>query len=155
MSYKNKTYVIFDADTDIREYNLMKAWKENDNIDFNFYNAHDLNVISSSSSEEQIKRKLKERLNNTKQAIVLVGKNTKNLYTFVRWEIEVALEMDIPIIAVYLCKSNETPPILKNKAYFLSVPFQSLEVKNALDMFPSEYDKNKSRAPSSINLCNL
>lgn len=155
MSYKNKTYVIFDADTDIGYYDLMKAWKKNDNIDFDFYNAHDLNVIPSSSSEEQIKRKLKKRLNNTKQAIVLVGKNTKNLYTFVRWEIEVALEMDIPIIAVYLCESNETPPILEKKAYFLSVSFKSLEVKKALDMFPSEYDKNKSRAPYSINLCDL
>ena len=37
MAYRNKTYVCFDGDTDMRYYNLMKAWKQNDNTDFNFY----------------------------------------------------------------------------------------------------------------------
>ena len=32
MAYKNKTYVCFDADNDIKYYNLMKAWKENETI---------------------------------------------------------------------------------------------------------------------------
>lgn len=36
MSYKNKVYVSFDADNDIRYYWLMKAWKQNDEINFNF-----------------------------------------------------------------------------------------------------------------------
>ena len=41
MAYRNKTYVCFDADSDIRYYNLMKAWKENDRMNrsrcrFNF-----------------------------------------------------------------------------------------------------------------------
>ena len=71
MSYKNKTYVMFDADTDILIYRLMTAWKENKKIDFNFHNAHELNNLRKTASEEQIKRKLRERLNNTKQAILL------------------------------------------------------------------------------------
>ncbi|EGQ7642058.1 TIR domain-containing protein [Vibrio cholerae] len=153
MSYRNKTYVIFDADTDMKMYRLMTAWKENEKIDFDFYNAHDLNNLRDGSSEETIKTKLKERLKNTKQAIVLVGENTKNLYKFVRWEIDVAMSMDIPIIAVNLCKANgetkNTPPILKNNAYFVSVPFEIKKIKHALDYFPSEYHKNKSKAPSS------
>ncbi|MGO0308790.1 TIR domain-containing protein [Endozoicomonas acroporae] len=153
MSYRNKTYVIFDADTDIKWYRLMTAWKENDNIDFDFHNAHDLNNLLKSSSEETIKGKLRERLHNTKQAIVLVGENTKNLYKYVRWEIEVAISMDIPIIAVNLDKSNKatdkTPSILKNRAYFVSVPFEQKKIKHALDKFPAEYHENKSKAPSS------
>ncbi len=153
MSYKNKTYVMFDADTDIKMYRLMTAWKANQNIDFNFHNAHELNNLRSSASDEQIKRKLRERLRSTKQAILLVGENTKNLFKFVRWEIEVALSMDIPIIAVNLCKSNDetdrTPPILKNNAYFVSVPFEQSKIKFALDNFPSQYHRNKLDAPSS------
>jgi hypothetical protein len=153
MSYKNKTYVIFDADTDIRMYRLMTAWKANSNIDFNFHDAHDLNNLRSYASEEQIKRKLKERLNNTKQVIVLVGQNTKNLHRFVRWEIEVAINLGLPIIAVNLDKSNgatqKTPPILKNNAYFVSVPFEQNKIKYALDNFPSEFHRNKSNAPSA------
>jgi hypothetical protein len=146
---------MFDADTDIGIYRLMTAWKANSNIDFNFHDAHDLNNLRQTASEEQIKRKLRERLNNTKQAILLVGDNTKNLYKFVRWEIEVAISMDIPIIAVNLCKSNSatvrTPPILKNSAYFVSVPFDQSKIKHALDQFPAEYHRNKSQAPSSRN----
>ena len=122
MSYKNKTYVMFDADTDMKMYRIMQMWKSNDKVDFNFHNAHELNNLRATASEEQIKRKLRERLNNTKQAILLVGDSTKNLYKFVRWEIELAINMDIPVIAVNLCKTNgstvKTPPILKNNAYF-------------------------------------
>jgi len=153
MSYKNKTYIIFDADSDIKYYRLMTAWNAKENIDFNFHDAHDLNNLWKNSSEETIKRKLRERMKNSKQAIVLVGDSTKDLYKYVRWEIEIAINMDIPIIAVNLNKLNEihskTPPILKNNAYFVSVPFELKKIKYALDNFPNEYDKEKKNAPSS------
>ncbi len=42
-TYTNKTYVAFDADSDIRYYRLMQAWKKNNNTTFDFYDAHDLN----------------------------------------------------------------------------------------------------------------
>ena len=66
MAYRNKTYVCFDGDNDIRYYNLMKAWKQNDNTNFNFYDAHDINTALDSSTEETIKRRLRERLINSK-----------------------------------------------------------------------------------------
>ena len=154
MSYKNKTYIIFDADNDIKYYRLMTAWQKNDKIDFDFHDAHDLNNLWKESSEETIKRKLRERMKNSKQAIVLVGDSTKDLYKYVRWEIEIAISMDIPIIAVNLNKLNEahskTPPILKNNAYFVSVPFELKKIKYALDNFPKFYHENKNEAPSSL-----
>lgn len=61
MAYRNKTYVCFDGDTDIKYYNLMKAWKQNDNTDFNFYDAHDLNTAYDSSKEESIKKAIKRK----------------------------------------------------------------------------------------------
>jgi hypothetical protein len=42
MAYRNKTYVIFDADNDMWAYGYMKGWKSNENLDFNFHDAHDL-----------------------------------------------------------------------------------------------------------------
>ncbi len=54
MSYHNKVYVSMDADSDIRYYHLMQAWKQNDNIGFNFYDAHDINNIYD-KSESSIK----------------------------------------------------------------------------------------------------
>lgn len=157
MSYKNKTYVIFNADYprddgDIGAYNLMKAWRANEKIDFDFHNAHDLNNLSVGASEDQIRRKLRERFSDTKQVIVLVGEHTKNMYKFVRWEIEVAQKLDIPIIAVNLDKANgatgKTPPILTDNSYFLNVPFSPSKIKYAMDHFPAEYHRSKSEAPS-------
>lgn len=120
MAYRNKTYIAFDADTDIKQYRLMTAWKANDKIDFNFHNAHELNNLRRNTSEKQIKLKLKERLKNTKLMIVLVGQNTKNLYKYVRWEMDVGLELGLPIVVVNLNNYSEIdndlcPPILKNK----------------------------------------
>jgi len=58
--------------------------------------------------------------------------------------------MDIPIIAVNLNKVNKahvkTPPILKNKAYFVSVPYEVKKIKYALDKFPAEYHRKKRRS---------
>jgi hypothetical protein len=61
MAYRNKIYVAFDADNDIRYYRLMQAWKQNDNTNFNFYDAHDLTNIMPWSTEESIKASLRER----------------------------------------------------------------------------------------------
>jgi hypothetical protein len=69
----------------------MKGWKQNDNVDFDFYDAHEVNKLLDGSGEETVKRKLRQRLANTKQAIVLIGDSTKNLHRYVRWELETCL----------------------------------------------------------------
>lgn len=60
MSYRNKTYVAF-ASEDIGKYRLMEAWRENANIDFDFYDAHDLYISRDTSQPETIKRNLREQ----------------------------------------------------------------------------------------------
>ncbi len=120
MSYRNKTYVCFDGDTEIHYYRLMCAWKQNDGLSFNFYNAHDLNKALDTSSETTIKRKLKERLNNSKVFVVLIGEKTRYLHKFVKWEIEQALSMRLPIIAVNLnglrsIDSQRCPPVIRDQ----------------------------------------
>lgn len=146
MSYRNKTYVIFDGDNDIWAYAFMKGWKSNENVSFNFYDAHDLNVITDRASEETVKRKLRERFSSAKQVIVLIGEHTKNLYRFVRWEIEISLNLNLPIIAVNLNGKREfdpdmCPAILRGK-YVVHVPFKAKIIQYALDNFPTEYAKH-------------
>ncbi len=151
MAYRNKTYVCFDADTDIHYYRLMQAWKENDKIAIDFHNAHDINNIKDGSSEETIKKKLRERLANTKVLVVLIGKSTKNLYKYVRWEIEYAIENDIPIIGVNLNGSKEQddlcPPILKNELA-IYVPYSQKILDYALNNWPSSHAAKKSKGES-------
>ena len=44
MPYRNKTYIAFDGDTDMSYYRTLQMWKANENINFEFYDAHDLNT---------------------------------------------------------------------------------------------------------------
>jgi hypothetical protein len=40
----------------------MEAWKANENIDFNFFDAHDLFISRDTSKPETIKKNLRERM---------------------------------------------------------------------------------------------
>lgn len=142
MPYRNKTYVCFDGDNDIHYYRLMCAWKQNDGFDFNFHNAHDLNFARDDSQEVSIKRQLRERLLNTKSLVVLIGSGTRYLYRFVKWEMEQAIAMDLPIIAVNLNGSRtqqiETcPPVIRNELV-VYVSFNAKIIAHAMDNWPSE-----------------
>lgn len=140
-TYTNKTYVAFDADNDIRYYRLMQAWKKNDNTSFNFYDAHDLNNLMSYSSEETIKAKLAERLRNTKVFVLLVGDTTKNLYKFVRWEIEQAIKRKIPIIVVNLnskkSKDSSLCPAILNDELAIHISFNQKIIEYAINNWES------------------
>lgn len=61
MSYRNKTYVIFNGD-DIHYYRLMQAWKGNDNMEFDFNDAHDIGGIREDSEEVSVKNILEKGL---------------------------------------------------------------------------------------------
>lgn len=145
MSHKHTTYVIFDGDKDRWAYARMKGWKALENIDFDFRDAHDLKEIRDSSQPDTVKRTLRQRFSTAKQAIVLIGDETKHHHRFVRWEMEVALGLDLPIIAVNLngmrkMDSDLCPPILRNE-YVVHVPFKMKIIKYALDNFPDEYHR--------------
>ena len=131
-------------------YGYMKGWKSNENVSFNFHDAHDINVLTDRASEETVKRKLRERFASAKQVIVLIGEHTKNLYRFVRWEVEVAQNLDLPIIAVNLNKKRQydpdyCPPILRDK-YVVHVSFNAKIIQYALDNFPNEYARRDRSA---------
>ena len=149
MTYRNKTYVCFDADNDIHYYRLMLAWKQNDNTEFQFYNAHDLNRLLPTSNEETIKRKLRERLLTTKVFIVLIGESTQYLYKFVRWEMEQALGLDLPIIAVNLNgkrgqDKDRCPPIIRDKLV-IHVSFNARIVQYVLERWATRYYELKQQ----------
>jgi hypothetical protein len=120
MAYRNKTYVIFDADNDMWAYAYMKGWKSNENLEFDFYDAHGLRPLTDRASDETVYRRLRERFSNAKQVIVLVGEKTKALRKFVRWELEIALDLGLPIIAVNLNDAraidiDRCPPIVRSE----------------------------------------
>jgi hypothetical protein len=150
MSYRNKTYVIFDGDNDMWAYAYMKGWKESEHIEFDLHDAHDLQQLTDQASEETVRARLRQRFSNSKRAIVLIGESTRHLYKFVRWEIETAQKLDLPIIAVNLngdrqYEAERCPPILRDQ-YVVHVAFKAKIIQHALDQFPGEYAKRDANA---------
>jgi hypothetical protein len=152
MPYSNKTYVAFDGDKDIHYYYLLRAWKSSNNQSFNFYDAHDINTARDSSLESTIKDRLRERMANAKCFVLLVGEGTRYLYKFVRWEIEQAINRNLPIIVVNLnglkkMDNNRCPPILANELA-IHIPFKQAIVSYALENWIDSHNSHKRKGDS-------
>ncbi len=145
MPYRNKTYVAFDADNDMQYYRTMQMWDANSNVSFGFHDAHDLNNLLPTSNEETIKKKLRERLKNSKLFVLLIGEHTKNLHKFVRWEQEQALKLDIPIIAVNLnnkrSRDLDRCPAIIREELAIHVSFHQKIIKYAIDHWGDSHQK--------------
>ena len=156
MSYRNKTYVAF-ASEDIKPYRLMEAWRENKNIDFNFYDAHDLYVARDTSKPETIKRNLRERLKNAKQVVVLGSAGAKKKggdgRSFLAYEVAVIIEFDLPVVVANLDGDRNVDrgfipkPFLDADYYTLSVSFQPAIIKKALDSNPPQHSSSGKTGP--------
>lgn len=137
-------YVIFDGDNDQWAYRFMNGWKANKNIDFDYQDAHDLNNMTSRAQDETyVKSKLRERMEKSSAVIVLVGEKTKNLYKYVRWELELALELGLPLIVANLNKHNRQDtglcPAIIRDACAVHIPYTLEAIKHAMARWPSEY----------------
>ena len=111
MAYRNGTYVAFAADgntniltSDIKYYNLLKGWHLMKNRTFRFVNPHENGPqLRGESMEGTIKRTLRDRLDNSKRFILLVGNTTRLDNDFVPYEIRYAIDTcKLPIIVAYV-----------------------------------------------------
>jgi hypothetical protein len=152
MSYRNKTYVAF-ASEDITSYRLMEAWRENKNIDFDFFDAHDLYISRDTSRPETIKRNLRERMKNAKQIVLLGSPSAKKKggdgVSFLAYELQVAIELNLPIVVSHLDGSrsgnsaNYPKPLTDANYYAISVSFQPAIIKYALDEYAVGFAASK------------
>lgn len=153
MAYRNKTYVAF-ASEDIHCYRLMEAWRDNENIDFDFFDAHDINTALDTSQPETIRRRLRERLANTKQTIVLVSATTKpkaaRSSSFLYYEIETIDKLGLPVVFANLNGSRKVEadrlPTALLEPYTINVSFQPAIIKYALDNYISAFNDNLNAA---------
>ncbi len=140
MAYRNKTYVAF-ASEHIRDYRMMEAWRDNEHIAFDFHDAHDLVTALDTSLPETIRRRLRERLNNTKQVILLVGDVTRRKAadpnSFLYYEVETIARLNLPVVFVNLNQSRvvqrDRLPQALVEPYTMSVSYQPRIVQYALD----------------------
>lgn len=156
MSYRNKTYVAF-ASEDIHYYRLMTAWKASDNIDFDFTNAHDIYEARDTSTPETIKRRLRERLNNTKQVILLGSADARrkggNGTSFLAYEVNAIISLGLPVVIANLdsarghVSGNVPTPFADADYYTMSVSFGPKIIKHALDDYAANFAGSSNTGP--------
>lgn len=156
MSYRSKTYIAF-ASEDIGRYRLMEAWRDNDNIDFSFFDAHDLYISRDTSLDDTIRRNLRQRMSNAKQFVLLGSADAKKKgadeSTFFGYEVKTMLTLDLPIVVANLndsrvYESRFVPtPLIEANYYTLSVSFRAAVIKYALDDYAPNYKASSKKGP--------
>jgi len=156
MSYRNKTYVAF-ASEDIHLYRLMEAWRDNANIDFDFYDAHDLYLARDTSKPESIKSQLSERMKNAKQFVLLGSANAKKKgsdgKSFLAHEVQKMVSLDLPVVIANIDGSRAVDrsvipmPLLDAEYYTVSVSYQPKIIKYALDGYAAKYADSEKTGP--------
>ncbi len=165
MAYRNGTYIAFHAnktteptESDIKYYNLLKAWKVQPDNEFAFIDSHDkTSAVRDSSKRATLETALKTRLNSSKNMVLVVGETTKEDTDWVPFEIRYAVDVcEIPIIAAYPGRdyiinpsylSNLWPGALVTRienstAHVIHIPFKKEPLADAVFQFShSKYPK--------------
>lgn len=158
MAYRNGTYVAFHAGgtpdpiaSDIKYYRLLKAWHENDGIEFRLIDSHEKTAaVRDSSLRETLRTRLKERLNNSRNMLLIIGNTTRFDTDWVPFEIEHAVDRcSIPIVAAYTDLTwvlvpamlrGLWPAALANRidngtAHVIHIPFKQEPIAAAIEQF--------------------
>lgn len=127
MAYRNKTYIAGDWDHDYDAVERIYKWKESNKWSLDFHDAHAMKQARDTSLPCSIKRSLKDRLDSSKQFVLIVGDHTNtvtkgschlcssyNNYigycargystdkrSFIKYECEKAVEAGIDIVVLY------------------------------------------------------
>jgi hypothetical protein len=162
MAYRNGTYVAFHAegstspiDSDIRYYRMLLAWNEHGGIEFSMNDSHEKGgVIRDSSSRATLENRLKERLRDSKNMLLIIGNTTRFDTDWVPMEICYAVDTcRIPIIAAYTTFNGPIfdpsafaslwPRALSDRinngsAAVIHIPFKQEPIKSAIAQFGPE-----------------
>lgn len=120
MAYRNGTYIAFHAngksdpsESDMKYYNTLRMWKVRGDNDFRFINSHDKRDVRDSSTTETLRRALRERMNESKHLLLIIGETTRFDTDWVPFEIEYAVDnCGLPVIAAYTGYTRITQPRL-------------------------------------------
>lgn len=159
MAYRNGTYIAFHANgttdptaSDVKYYNLLKAWTQLEDDDFSIINSHEKTAaVRDSSLRETLRTRLVTRLRNSKHLLLIVGDTTREDTDWVPFEIRYAVEeCAIPIIAAYTVVEKPIynpstlsaywPSALKSRidngsAGVIHMPFRKEPIRDAISQF--------------------
>lgn len=111
MAYRSGTYIAFDGLdqtnptlSDFRYYATMQAWASNKNINFKYVDSHDKTyAVRDTSLLITLKSRIRERLANSKNVVVIVSSDTRKSGSMLTYEIEQAVDTyQLPLIVTYV-----------------------------------------------------
>jgi hypothetical protein len=169
MPYRNGTYIAFHANgqtdptaSDIKYYNLIKAWSAREDDNFSLINSHEKTAaVRDTSLRETLRARLVSRLKSSKHMVLILGRTTKEDTDWVPFEIRYAIdECKIPVIATYTAVSGPilSPSVTSSIASYwpaalrkriedetagvIHIPFKKEPIKAAIDRFdPDTFPK--------------
>lgn len=109
--YRNGVYVAFDGNgevdptkSDFKYLALLRAWNENEDIDFNFSDSHKKTYqVRNDSEKKTLENRLMERMSNSKNMLLILSDDTNYDRGFLNFEIEKAVETyNLPLIICYI-----------------------------------------------------
>lgn len=126
-------------------------WHELEHVEFKLVDSHEKNgAVRDTSKQETLAARLRERLNNSRNMLLIVTAETRNDLDWVPFEIAYAVDRcRIPIIAAYpnferiqapAALSSYWPRALKSRiedrsAAVIHVPFKRMPLSDAIGQF--------------------
>lgn len=111
MAYRNGTYIAFDGLgqtnptlSDFRYYGTMQAWAKHKGVEFSFVDSHDKTyAVRDSSKRTTLEARIRERLNNSKNVVVILSGDTRKTGSMLSYEIGQAVDnYKLPLIITYV-----------------------------------------------------
>jgi MTH538 TIR-like domain (DUF1863) len=110
MANRTGTYFAFDGlgetdptKSDFKYYATVQSWDAHKNIEFRFVNSHDkASSVRDSSTLETLKASIRQRLDASKNMVVILSDQTRKTGSLLSFEIEKAVDTySLPLIIAY------------------------------------------------------
>jgi len=124
-------FISYDYDNDKHYKNILKAWDANGTFDFNF-DDKSADVSINSTDAAAIKRAISAKINNATYFLCIVGEKTHSS-SWVKWEIDKAVELNRKIVAVKTNSTNTTPSELLGVGAKWAMSFTEASIINAIN----------------------
>ena len=125
-----KVFISYDYDNDKHYKNMLLAWDANREFDFSL-DDQSADVSINSHNADAIKRAISAKINAATVFLVLVGSKTHQS-SWVRWEIDKAVELKKKIVAVKIEAGNKTPDELYGVGASWALSFTFDAIKKAI-----------------------
>lgn len=144
-----KIYIAVDAANDVKYLEEFKIKVKQDSSDYIFFDGVDYFKELDKTSDDILKLKIQKNLERADIIIVLLTKTFKSMRKFSKWQLEHAINVGKPIIAVNPNRIRSVdydvcPTILKSRLS-LHVPYDKTAIELAIANWPaSHYEHMKN-----------